>query len=129
MEAYEAGDAALTQEGQWIWQALLELWQNGATAPWDGLDETTLHALSRLARAPGLESRIVTGSGQPMTRPVEPLRWSLGSAASADDDYRLTLVQANGSPLPALLAVFPGNPCLYLTPQAIFKGPLSQLPV
>src|SRR5206468_7859773 len=64
--------------------------------------------------------------GQPLLRPAEPLRWRLDLAEGESDDYRLRLVQADGSPLPPILAVLEGHPTLYLTSWAVFKGPSHQ---
>ncbi|HWH69644.1 MAG TPA: DEAD/DEAH box helicase, partial [Candidatus Sulfotelmatobacter sp.] len=82
--------------------------------------------LGRLLRLRLLDSRVVNQEGQPLARPAEPLRWELTPAASPEEDYRLRLVQADGSPPPPILAVLPGNPALYLTEQAVFTGPNPQ---
>jgi hypothetical protein len=86
-------------------------------------DRTSARKLGNLLRLPELESRMMTSDGHPLPRPLEPLRWELTPAATEHDDYRLQLVQADGQPLPPLLAVLPGRPTLYLTPKALFSGP------
>jgi hypothetical protein len=82
--------------------------------------------LGRILRAPLLESRVVGEDGLPLSRPSEPLRWDMIPAADAEDDYRLRLVQADGSPPPPVRCTLPGNPTLYVTARAIFTGPSPQ---
>src|SRR5438045_8422581 len=86
-------------------------------------DSQTTRLLARLLRNRQLESRIVDWQGQSLARPAEPLRWSLEPAGSEQDDYRLRLVQADGTPAPRFLCILPGNPPLYVTEKEIFAGP------
>src|SRR4029077_20079406 len=77
-------------------------------------------------RIPSLENRVVSGDGQALARPGEPLKWELTPAINEQEDYRLRLVQADGGALPPILCIFPGSPSLYLTANAVFKGPNPQ---
>ncbi len=80
-------------------------------------------ALSRLVRMPSVRNRIATESGQPFQWSQERLRWDMVEPEQDDGDYRARLVLPDGSPVPAINAVLPGDPTLYLTDKAVFEGP------
>ena len=44
-------------------------------------------------------------------------------ATGDEDDYRLRLVQADGTPPPHILCTLPSHPTLYLTAASVFVGP------
>ena len=79
--------------------------------------------LSRLVRMPSVRNRIATESGQPYQWPQERLRWDMVEPERDDGDYRARLVLPDGLPVPAINAVLPGDPTLYLTEEAVFEGP------
>jgi SNF2-related domain/Helicase conserved C-terminal domain len=120
---YEQNICRLTDEAEWLWPSVGPLLHYGTALHWNRLDSEASRVLRQLLRLPVLESRVVSAKGQPLARPAAPLRWELLPAASAEDDYRFRLVQADGSALPALLAVLSGSPALYLTAEAVFTGP------
>ena len=86
-------------------------------------DAETVRLLGRLLRMRQLDSRIVNHEGQTLARPTEPLRWELTPATGEEDDYRLRLVQADGTPPPPILCTLTSHPTLYLTANAVFIGP------
>src|SRR5260221_8532061 len=90
------------------------------------LDTQTSGLLARLLRAPQLESRIVSEEGRPLERPAEPLRWQLLPAAEGEEDYRIRLLQADGTPPQGFLCILPGQPALYVTRQMVFAGPSQE---
>lgn len=121
---WESGTVHLIPEAELLWQLYREnhysytaetvrRYDSGETSQW----------LRRVLRLPVLASRVVSAAGQPLERPVEPLRWKLTAPADPEADYLLRLVQANGDPAPATLCVLPGQPTLYLTATAVFVGP------
>jgi hypothetical protein len=114
---------AFTAEGELLWQLFFKAMSYYRTGQLDYEDEGAGELLNRVLRLPLLESRVVTLEGRPLLRPPEPLRWDLASAADAQDDYRLRLVKADGSPAPRFLAVLDGRPTLYLSPDSVFIGP------
>jgi SNF2-related domain/Helicase conserved C-terminal domain len=120
---YQLGRLTLNREAELLWQLFTRYLDSGFKIDLESLSWKTPTALNRLLRVPSLESRIVGADGQPIVRVAEPLRWELAEAQDEKDDYRLRLVQADGSPLPELLAVLSGAPTLYLTEQAVFSGP------
>jgi len=83
----------------------------------------TARTLGRILRSRLLESVVVNRAGEPLARPAEPLRWTLACATNSEEDYRLRLMQADGSPPPPVLCTLPGNPPLFLTADAVFSGP------
>ena len=92
---------------------------------------TSMHYTDHLAKAivrhairhRSLEDRVVNPERHPLHRVADPLRWNLLPAESANDDYRLRLVQADGKTLPPILCVLDGKPTFYVTRETIFKGP------
>jgi hypothetical protein len=118
------GHIQLTQEGELIWHLLSQrVYFGAADSHLRYYDMNAAETLRRLLRFQLLEERIVGSDGQPLARPAEPLRWELTPAASEQEDYRLRLVQADGSPAPPILCLLPGTPTLYLTATAVFSGP------
>ena len=83
----------------------------------------TILLIDQLARLPWLANRLVDRDGSPLTRPAEPLRWQLAPAHDQHDDYRLQLVQPDGSPVGKCALVLAGQPTLYLTTHALWAGP------
>lgn len=118
---YEEGNLSLTPEAEILWQLFTGALDYGIKI--DLQNEDSERLLSKLLRIRSLDSRIVTASGQPLLRMPQPLRWELLHAQSEQDDYRLRLVQADGTPPPPVLCVLPGFPPLYLAADALFSGP------
>jgi len=122
-QSHSRGEAQFTPEGEMIWHFL----GGQAYAPppmhLDYSYAQLRSALARLFRSPQLESRLVNREGKPLSRPPDPLRWALVSAANEEDDYRVCLVQADGTAPPVFCCILPGQPVLYLTTDAVFKGP------
>jgi hypothetical protein len=120
---YQQNHCRLTQEAEWMWPTLGPLLHYGNALRWSRLDADAARMLRHLLRLPSLAGRIVTTQGEPLARPAQPLRWDLVPASGPQDDYRFRLVQADGSPVPSVLAVLPAHPTLYLTTVAVFSGP------
>jgi hypothetical protein len=110
-------------EAALMWQLISARFFYASSLQLRYFDDETLASIGRVIRAPLLESRIVNRDGQVLARPEEPLRWDLGLAESDEEDYRLRLVQADGTPPPPVYFVAPGTPPLYVTAKAIFSGP------
>jgi hypothetical protein len=119
----DEGRMQLTPEAEFIWQLFAQRLFYGMAAHLSYRDAEAARVLGRLLRIRQLDSRVVTAEGQPLARPAEALRWELTSAAGEEDDYRLRLAQADGTPPPPILCVLPGQPALYLTESAVFAGP------
>ncbi|HWH68913.1 MAG TPA: hypothetical protein VNT26_05980, partial [Candidatus Sulfotelmatobacter sp.] len=98
-QGIEQGRVRLTPEAELIWQLFAQrnayYYQVSPKISYIADDAPRL--LGRLLRLRLLDSRVVNQAGQPLARPAEPLRWELTPAASAEEDYRLRLVQADGS--------------------------------
>jgi hypothetical protein len=119
----DAGCLSLTQEAEVLWQLFTQALVYGIKISLDAADSDVGSVLNRLLRIRALESRIVTRTGQPLLRVPEPLRWEIVHAQNEDDDYRLRLVQADGTPIPRILCILPGQPTFYLASSALFSGP------
>ena len=120
---HDAGRGHFSPEAELIWHTFHQPYFFGASTHLRYDDSPAPEALGRLLRLRLLDSRIVNLQGQPLARPAEPLRWQLTPAAGQDDDYRLFLVQADGTPPPPILTVLQGHPTLYLSLNAVFTGP------
>lgn len=115
-----------TSEAELLWHFFSQRMFFSSSAHLRYSDADSVNIIRRFLRVPNLESRIVSRDGQPLTRPAEALKWQLTAAANEEEDYRLRLVQADGTPLPPILCILPGSPSLYLTGNAVFKGPNPQ---
>jgi hypothetical protein len=120
------GRIQFTTEGALLWQFVAQRFYYGGNMRLRYQDPDARTAFARVFRAPLLDSRVVDPAGQPLARPAEPLRWELTPATGEEDDYRLRLVQADGSPVPSVLGVISGNPAIYITTNALFRGPDAQ---
>jgi hypothetical protein len=87
-------------------------------------EQAAADLLGELLRLPWLESRLVGESGTALARPADPLRWQLDPAADEAGDYRLRLVLPDGRAAGPFHFVVEGTPTLYLTNDAVFKGPI-----
>jgi hypothetical protein len=115
-----------TSEAELLWHFFSQRMFFSSSAHLRYSDSDSMNIIRRFVRIPSLESRIVNRDGQPLARPAESLKWELTPAANEREDYRLRLVQADGSALPPILCILPGSPSLYLTANAVFKGPNPQ---
>ena len=79
--------------------------------------------LGTLFQQPALHSRLVTLDETPFSIESDPLRWHARDGAD-DTVSELRLMQADGNPAPSPLRVLPGAQTLYLSADALYKGPL-----
>ena len=78
-------------------------------------------ALVGLISAPDLLLQHVAGEdGEPLEMMEDSLRWELKAPASAEGDYTLRLVTAEGGPPPPAISITPGAPAYYVTPRLIY---------
>ena len=122
----EYGRALLTPEATLLWQFFQQSAAYGGRVEFRYLDTSATRLLGQVLRLPLLESRILGSGFQPLIRRTDPLRWEVIPAEGPEDDYRLRLVQADGTPPPPILAALPGHPSLYLAAKAVFPGPAPQ---
>jgi hypothetical protein len=123
---WEEGRIHFTPEAELLWHFFSQRMFFTSSAHLRYSDSDSVNIIRHFLRIPSLESRVVSGDGQPLARPGEPLKWELTPAKDEQEDYRLRLVQADGSALPTILCIFQGAPSLYLTANAVFKGPNPQ---
>ncbi len=117
-EAYR-GQLSLPPEAFTIWRAFSGT--GGIFHRYDGSETAGL--LNRFLRDPALTSRVVGPAGVPLRREEATLRWRMDAPEGERRDYRFSLVMSDGAAPPAALTVVDGQPCLYVTPEAIFTGP------
>ncbi|HTL17427.1 MAG TPA: hypothetical protein VL793_09330, partial [Patescibacteria group bacterium] len=117
------GDFNLVPEAELLWELFATTMVYSTKVDLEDRQPSVKSMLNRVLRIRALNSRVVNENGQALTRASEPLRWSLVDTQSAAEDYRLRLVQADGSPLPEILCILPGTPTFYLTETTLFPGP------
>jgi hypothetical protein len=121
-EELRQGNAQLTPEAEWLW-AVLEPKIPFFTKNDFRLESADMRRmLARLFRSGLLDQRIVNSHGEPFERVTAKLRWEVAAPENDAGDYRVRLVQGDGSPLPPVLCVLPASPALYLTPKQLFQG-------
>ena len=117
----KSGDQ-LAPEVALLWQPLAQRARYGYQINLVYHDQQTRRLLNRFLRLPTLQPFVVGADGDPLRRPDEPLRWELAAATDDADDYRLRLVQPDGSHAPKALIVLPGKPTLYLTRDTLWNS-------
>lgn len=120
---YTEGSLRLAPEAELLWQTFSSAVMYANKISLDSSEPAAEAALGRILRSRSLESRVVNSAGIPIPRVQAPLRWGMVPAENQDDDYRVRLVQSDGSAPPEILNVFSGQPTLYLTTSGIFPGP------
>ena len=119
----DEGQLRLPSEAELLWRIFCQERYYGDKPTLSYEDPEAPRILGHLLRMPALASRVVNHAGMVLARPAEKLRWELTPAEGQDEDYRLRLGRTNGEPMPEVLAMFPGKPSLYLTPNALYTGP------
>lgn len=122
-EDLKNGAVELSAEAQWVWETFSTRLDFSTGTDLAYTDPIALEKLGRMFRMPAFDGLLVNPEGNHFERPQEPLRWNLAAAETEQDDYRLTVTQAGGSPIPPLLCVIEGRPALFVTRQAVFLGP------
>ena len=124
------GDHVLVAEAEGLWATLRQrLLKQGGLNPLDIRDGPTRRWLGSLIRPASGFSRVLTAQKVPWLRETEPLKWDFSEAPGnavipGDLNYRLRLLQADGTPCPKLWAILEGRPTLYLTDDALYPGPI-----
>ncbi|MBL9167925.1 MAG: DEAD/DEAH box helicase [Verrucomicrobiales bacterium] len=122
-EQLNGGFATLTEASSLIWSTLVDRSAAVRQIEYYFYDTAVMGLVGRLIRLASLADSFVTHSGQALERPEEPLRWELTPPEARAGSYRLRLVGPGDQPAPKILRVFEGNPTLYLTADAVFRGP------
>ncbi len=118
------GRTTLTPMAEILWQAFRGRYSVTGTG-WQisVRDHDAGRALGFLLRTTPLRDRIVTMAGVPYAWSTATLRWQLMPAENDEDDYRLRLVQPDGSPAQKFLFVVSGKPVLYVGESTVYPGP------
>ncbi len=124
--SYQQGAVRFTPEADLLWHLLAGNWQYRAQGDIPYKDVYANQILGQLLRTSAIASRLVNQDGKPLEHDADELRWEMVHANGEEEDYRFRLVSGkSGSPVKTL-AVFPGRPSLYLTRDAVLKGPRVQ---
>ncbi len=120
------GALRLSAEGQWLWETFESRLGYTMSSECPYTDTTTLARFRRMLLMSSFNAVLVNFHGQPFNRPEAPLRWSLQNAETEYDDYRLRVVQPDGSPVTDLICVIQGEPALFVTKDSLFQGPAGK---
>ncbi|MEO6035213.1 MAG: SWIM zinc finger family protein, partial [Verrucomicrobiota bacterium] len=120
------GAIELSAEALWLWENFSARLDFSPSTHVDYSDSVSLQKVGRLFRMSAFDALLVNSDGKSFERPKERLRWNLGFAETEQDDYRLSVTQADGSPIPPLLCVLEGRPALFVARDAIFLGPPAE---
>jgi hypothetical protein len=118
------GRVRFTTEAALLWQLIANQFYYSASSNLRYHDPNMMASLGRVLRTPLLQSRVVNLQGQPLERPADPLKWEVIAADNEEDDYKVRLIRADGTPAPPVRHVLEGAPTLYLTDNAVFTGAL-----
>lgn len=84
------------------------------------LSDSLAKSLGQLLSTPQLfQTHVVTEAGDSLPIVDEPLRWDLRPPAAAGGDYELRLLDDEGRTPSPPLAIVPGFPLRYVTPEAV----------
>jgi hypothetical protein len=122
---FRQGLVQFTGHAELLWNFFSQRFMIGAPMlRYQDVDAAEL--LRRILRIAALEAHVVNAEGQPLARVAAPLRWELVAGANEEEDYRLRLVQQDGTAPPPIICIMPGNPTVYLTANTVFIGPPSR---
>lgn len=116
----------LTPEAAWLWEGFLPRLDTYGSIEIPYGDRNQMRRFVRFFGLPSFHTLLVNPDGEPFEVSEEMLRWNLDAAATLEDDYRLQVTRADGSPLANLLVVLHGHPALYVTHRAVFRGPAME---
>lgn len=117
------GESELAPEAEWLWSPFEQKLTASGRVVLEYFEEETQRVLARLFRLPAAQSRLVNARGEALPVSAASLRWQLDEPVADEDDYRLRLVRADGTPLPPLVCVLGGRASLYVTESEVFPGP------
>lgn len=118
------GAVELSTAGEWLWRACGRHVETGKGYELAYRDSLIMADLSRMFRTAGFEDLLVNPDGKPFARPDTALTWKLDSTEDANGDYTLRVAFPDGSPLPPLLCVLEGRPMMFVTRDAVYRGPI-----
>ena len=119
----ERNSEQITGEAAQLWQPLVQRARQGQPVHLRYDDALTRRLLHRFLRNPALRPFLCARDGEPLRWETESLRWNLTPAEDDQDDYRLLLLQPDGTPAPPALMVLPGRPALYVTESNVWPSP------
>jgi len=119
----ERNSEQITGEAAQLWQPLVQRARQGQPVQLRYDDALTRRLLHRFLRNPALRPFLCARDGEPLRWETDSLRWNLTPAEDDQDDYRLLLLQADGTPAPPALMVLPGRPALYVTESVVWPSP------
>ena len=126
-DADDAGALELDAASMALWKAYQDWWNENDTLVIRLDQPGAAEWLNRVFLQPLLYGRIVTLDEQPFTWVDEPLLWRCQEpTGESNDNYRLEFWLGE-MPAPSSFRVLPGGSTLYLTDEALCRGPAHWL--
>ena len=113
----------LSAESSLLWQAYCQRTQVQYSSNFNYSDNWVIQQIGRWLRLASLRPLLVSESGAPLVFHEALLRWEVTQSDSANADYSVRLIQANGEPVPKIWLITDTHPVYYLTAAGVFNGP------
>ena len=120
---YDSGLVEISPQATILWHAFSQRFALSGSIELFQHDTQAGQLLNRLLRSPSLIGHFVNERDQTFQWMPDPLRWDMKSPDGGEGTYRLRLVDIKGDPIGATLRIFEGQPTLYVTRDAVYKGP------
>ncbi len=106
-----------------LWAHYLQHWET-TNSPEIRLDNRRgAELLNQLFHQPALRDSLITLDENPFLFFEKAMHWSCGDDSIEEHCYALRLMSAENEPIPYALRVLPGAEMLYLSDEAVFRGP------
>ena len=122
---YAQGALRFSPVASILWAHYLQHWESTGS-PEIRLDQRRgAELLNHLFHQPVLRESLVTLDENPFLYFEEPMKWVCEDDPMEEHALALRLTDAAGEPIPHALRVLPGAQMLYLSDEAVFRGPDS----
>jgi SNF2 family DNA or RNA helicase len=123
VDKYGQGALRFSPLANILWAHYLQHWETTG-APEIRLDQRRgAELLNHLYHQPALREALVTLDENPFLFFEKSMKWVCEDDPMVEDCFALRLISAEGEPIPYALRVLPGAEMLYLSDEAVFRGP------
>ncbi len=120
---YAQGALRFSSVANLLWAHYLQHWETSGS-PEIRLDQRRgVELLNQLFHQPALRDHLITLDENAFLYFEEPMRWVCEDDPMEENCFVLRLTNAEGEPIPHALRVLPGAEMLYLSDEAVFRGP------
>ncbi len=108
-----------------LWIHYVQHWESTGSPEIRLDNRQSAELMNQLFHQPALRESLVTLDENPFMHFEEPLKWVCEDDSMEEHCFALRLIGNNGEPIPYALRVLPGAEMLYLSDEAVFRGPES----